>query len=80
MHCLRKDPAERPQTAAEVVRVLEMVTDDGRRTGGHPRRRCSCGRSWTSARAYVVAAVAVVLWLAPPSSPIGLRNGCCPAW
>jgi len=78
MHCLRKDPAERPQTAAEVVRVLEMVTTTDAEPAAIPAALLVPVVLGRALALYVVAAVAVVLLARAAIVTIGLPEWVLP--
>jgi len=58
--CLAKNPAERPQTAAEIVRLLdELDVSSGAMT---PLRAFTPARWWVAGGALAVAALAFAMW------------------
>jgi serine/threonine protein kinase len=78
MRCLRKDPAERPQTAAEVVRVLETVTTTDTEPAAIPAALLVPVVLGRALALYVVAAVAVVLLARAAIITIGLPEWVLP--
>jgi eukaryotic-like serine/threonine-protein kinase len=73
MRCLAKDPSERPQSASDVVRVLDTIT-----TGGTAAPAAARGKSMrlrTALAVYVAAFVAVAILAKAAIVGIGL-----PSW
>ena len=80
MRCLEKNPADRPQTALEIIQTLDTLTAPtpaGTRTRSAPSRKRS--RMIAIAVAIALVVVASALWIAranrgtPPAAPLATR-------
>ncbi len=79
MRCLEKDPDDRPQSAADLARVLESVTSSGGAEGAMPAILLSGRmRLWRALGLWAVAFVAVVIVARASIIAIGLPDWVLP--
>src|SRR5205814_5275717 len=72
MRCLEKRPADRPQSASEVVHALDDITTPG---GGMTPTGTQASRAGSRRRGAIAAAAAVVLVIAIASRLLATRTG-----
>ena len=78
MRCLAKDPADRPQAAAEIARALEHVTTSGNIASMSPLLLGGKGMVWRALALYALAFIAVGIVAKAAIVGIGLPDWVLP--